>query len=154
MVGEGAEVVMEVNDVLVSAEDNVLTVVDETGVVVLGGGVLEAAGEVEVEADVVKGAEVVVVEINVEASVLAPFVVTARMLVATDVVLLDVAGGVPTVVEEASLLVTPAPVVVRDAVVVAGANVAVAAGVVSEVVATDCIVEEGKEMFVAAGELE
>lgn len=154
MVGEGAEVVMVVNDVLVAAEDSVLTVVDETGVVVLGGGVLEAAGEVEVEADVVKGAEVVVVEINVEASVLAPFVVTARMLVATDVVLMDVAGGVPTVVEEASLLVTPATVVVRDAVVVAGANVAVAAGVVSEVVATDCIVEEGKEMFVAAGELE
>lgn len=145
---------MVVNDVLVAAEDNVLTVVDETGVVVLGGGVLEAAGEVEVEADVVKGAEVGLVEINVEALVPAPFVVTARMLVATDVVLMDVAGGVPTVVEEASLLVTPATVVVRDAVVVAGANVAVAAGVVSEVVATDCIVEEGKEMFVAAGELE
>lgn len=153
MVEEGAEVVVVVNDVLV-AEDNILAVVDETEVAVLGGVVLEVAEEVEVEADVVKGADVVVVEINVEAAVAASFVVMAGMLVATDVVLVDVAGGAPSVVEETKILMASATLVVRDAVVVAGANMAVAAVVMAELVVTDCLVEEGKEMVVAAGELE
>lgn len=148
MVEEGAEVVMVVNDVPVAAEDNILVVVDETEVIVLGSVVLEVAGEADVEADVVKGADVFL-EINVEAAVVAPFAVMARVLVAKDVVVLvDVAGGAPSVVEEPSLLVASATVVVRDV------NMAVAAVVVAELVVTDCLVEEGEEMVLAAGELE
>ena len=100
-----------------------------------------------------KGEVVVVVEISVEAVLSAPFVVMTGMLVATDVVLVDVAGGAPSVVEETKILVASASVVVRDAVVVAGANMAVAAVVMAELVVTDCVVEDGKEMVVAAGEL-
>ena len=44
MVEEWTEVVVVVNDVLVAAEDNILGVVDETEVAVLGGVLLEVAG--------------------------------------------------------------------------------------------------------------
>lgn len=145
---------MVVNDVLVATEDNILAVVDETEEAVLGGVVLEVAGEIEVEAVGVKGADVVVVEIKVEAAVAAPFVVMEGMLVATDVVLVNVAAGAPSVVEGTRILVASATVVVRDAVVVAGANMAVAAVAMAELVVTGRAVEEGKEMVVAAGELE
>lgn len=58
------------------------------------------------------------------------------------------------VLEETKTLVASGTVVVRDAVVVAGANMAVAAVVMAELVVTDCVVEGGKEMVVSASELE
>lgn len=84
----------------------------------------------------------------------ASFVVMTGLLVAADVVLVGVAGGVSIVVEETKTLVASGTVVVRDAVVVAGANMAVAAVVMAELVVTDCVVEGGKEMVVSASELE
>lgn len=151
MVEEGTEVVMAANEVLVEPEDvKILAVVDEADVVVVRGELLEV---VEVEVVVVKGADVVVVEINVEAAVVASSVVLAEVLVATYVLLVDVAGSAPGVMGETNLLAASATVVVRNAVV-AGADMAVAAVGVAELVVTFCVVEEGEEVVVAAGELE
>lgn len=118
-------------------------------VTVAGGEVLEVTVEVEMEAVMVKGTDVVVVEISVEAAVVGPPGVLAGVLVATDVVLADVAGSAPGVVKEIDFLVTSAATAVVRHAVVAGADVAVA-----ELVETDCVVQEGEEMVVAAGELE